>query len=170
MSSCYLTLSPNGTFLLTVDENNRCLFINLHRHVVLHCVKFKYPVNAIQFSPNGNYIAVGAVGVIAKSGNDGKLDEIRGEDSEPPSLGTPERDGEGKKRRDFDGKGVDSGEEKWYLHIHPILNYWPRGQMITKSRYECRRRCGAPMVVISGGGGPGGGHLCLGLGYVWCVD
>ncbi|KAK3219522.1 hypothetical protein Dsin_013492 [Dipteronia sinensis] len=37
------------------------------------------------------------------SGSDGKLDEISGED-------------EGKKKKDFDGKGVDSGEEKWYLH------------------------------------------------------
>lgn len=55
-----LAVSPDGAFLLTVDDNNRCLFINLHRHVVLHRLKFKYPVSAVQFSPDGKYIAVGA--------------------------------------------------------------------------------------------------------------
>ena len=50
------------------------------------------------------------------SGSDGKLEEIRGEDSEPPSPGTPERNSKGKKRKDFNEKGVDSGEENWYLH------------------------------------------------------
>ncbi|GAY60045.1 hypothetical protein CUMW_199080 [Citrus unshiu] len=56
---CRIAVSPDGTFLLTVDENQRCHFINLHCHVVLHRVRFKYPVNAILFSPNGKYIAVG---------------------------------------------------------------------------------------------------------------
>ncbi|XP_044487276.1 periodic tryptophan protein 2 [Mangifera indica] len=217
---CRLAVSPDGLFLLTVDENSRCLFINLHRHVVLHRVKFKYPVNAIQFSPNGKYIAVGTgklvqiwrspgfkkevfafelirtladcndkvttlnwspdskyllvgskdlaarlfyvkeklkgvysnkpflllghrdsvvgcfFGVDKKSGrvnriftiardcyifswgysgNLGKTDEFRQEDSEPPSPGTPGRESDGKKRKDFDGKNSDLGEEE-YLH------------------------------------------------------
>lgn len=56
---CRIAVSRDGTFLLTVDENQRCHFINLHCHVVLHPVRFKYPVNAILFSPNGKYIAVG---------------------------------------------------------------------------------------------------------------
>ncbi|KAK1588701.1 hypothetical protein Q3G72_026191 [Acer saccharum] len=251
---CRLAVSPNGTFLLTVDENNRCLFINLHRHVVLHRVKFKYPVNTIQFSPNGNYIAVGAGKLVqiwrspgfkkevfgfelvrtladcndkvtalnwspdskyllvgskdlaarlfyvneklkgvqsnkpflllghrdsivgcffsvdkrtdrvnkiytitrdcrifswGYSGSDGKLDEIRGEDSEPPSPGTPERDGKGKKRKDFDGKGVDSGEEKWYLHKQ-------KWQLLRKDDFKqapakltaCDYHRGLDMVVV----------------------
>ncbi|KAJ0008389.1 hypothetical protein Pint_30056 [Pistacia integerrima] len=217
---CRLAVSPDGTFLLTVDENQRCLFINLHRHVVLHRVKFKYPVNAIQFSPNGKYIAVGTgklvqiwrspgfkkevfafelirtladcndkvtalnwspdskyllvgskdlaarlfyvkeklkgfhsnkpflllghrdsvvgcffsvdkksgrvnrIFTIARdcyifswgySGNDGKIDEIREEGSEPPSPGTPGKESDGKKRKDFDGKDGDLCEEE-YLH------------------------------------------------------
>ncbi|KAJ0076070.1 hypothetical protein Patl1_34448 [Pistacia atlantica] len=217
---CRLAVSPDGTFLLTVDENQRCLFINLHRHVVLHRVKFKYPVNAIQFSPNGKYIAVGTgklvqiwrspgfkkevfalelirtladcndkvtalnwspdskyllvgskdlaarlfyvkeklkgvhsnkpflllghrdsvvgcfFGVDKKSGrvnriftiardcyifswgysgNDGKIDEISEEGSEPPSPGTPGKESDGKKRKDFDGKDGDLCEEE-YLH------------------------------------------------------
>ncbi|KAJ4718323.1 periodic tryptophan protein 2 [Melia azedarach] len=218
---CRLAVSHDGTFLLTVDENNRCLFINLHRHVVLHRVRFKHPVNSIQFSPNGKYIAVGTgkivqiwrspgfkkevfafelirtladcndkvtalnwspdskyllvgskdlaarlfyvkeklkgihsnkpllllghrdsvvgcffgvdrktnrvnrIYTIARdaymfswgySGYDGKADETRGEDSQPPSPGTPGRDGEGKKRKDFDGKDEDLSGEEEYLH------------------------------------------------------
>lgn len=49
------------------------------------------------------------------SGNDGKIDETM-EDSEPPSPGTPEREGEGKKRNDFDGKDEELGEQQEYLH------------------------------------------------------
>ncbi|KAF4399740.1 hypothetical protein G4B88_022823 [Cannabis sativa] len=55
---CRIAASPDGVFLLTVDENRRCLFINLRRRVVLHRITFKHPVNAVKFSPNGAYIAV----------------------------------------------------------------------------------------------------------------
>ncbi|KAF5453210.1 hypothetical protein F2P56_028127 [Juglans regia] len=55
---CRLAVSPDGVFLLTVDGNNRCLLINLHRHVVLHRISFKHPVNALAFSPCGSRIAV----------------------------------------------------------------------------------------------------------------
>ncbi|MBA0587545.1 periodic tryptophan protein 2 [Gossypium raimondii] len=55
-----IAASPDGVFLLTVDDNNRCLFINLPRRVVLHRITFKHPVNAVKFSPNGKYIAVAA--------------------------------------------------------------------------------------------------------------
>lgn len=54
-----LAVSPDGNFLLAVDENSRSLFINLRRHVVLHRLSFKKPVSAVRFSPNGSYIAVG---------------------------------------------------------------------------------------------------------------
>lgn len=55
-----IAASPDGVFLLAVDENRRCLFINLRRRVVLHRITFKYAVNAVKFSPNGAYIAVAA--------------------------------------------------------------------------------------------------------------
>lgn len=55
---CRIAASPDGVFLLTVDENNRCLFINLRRRVVLHRISFKKSVNAVKFSPDGAYIAV----------------------------------------------------------------------------------------------------------------
>ncbi|XP_022723341.1 periodic tryptophan protein 2 [Durio zibethinus] len=55
-----IAASPDGVFLVTVDDKNRCLFINLPRRVVLHRITFKHPVNALKFSPNGKYIAVAA--------------------------------------------------------------------------------------------------------------
>lgn len=55
-----VAVSPDGVFLLAVDENNRCLFINLPRRAVLHRITFKGPVHAVEFSPDGKFIAVGA--------------------------------------------------------------------------------------------------------------
>lgn len=55
-----IAASPDGVFILTVDENNRCLFINLHRRVVLHRLSFKHPVSDVKFSPDGRLIAVAA--------------------------------------------------------------------------------------------------------------
>ncbi|KAJ4952632.1 hypothetical protein NE237_029464 [Protea cynaroides] len=54
-----IAVSPDGNFLLTIDENNRCQFINLCRRVVLHRMSFKKPVSAIKFSPDGALIAIG---------------------------------------------------------------------------------------------------------------
>ncbi|OWM81820.1 periodic tryptophan protein 2 [Punica granatum] len=51
--------SPDGVFLLAIDDNNRCLFINLPRRAVLHRITFKGPVHAAEFSPDGKFIAVG---------------------------------------------------------------------------------------------------------------
>ncbi|KAF5739113.1 Periodic tryptophan protein 2-like protein [Tripterygium wilfordii] len=53
-----IAASPDGTFLLTVDENRRCLFINVPRRAVLHRITFKFPVATLKFSPDGAYIAV----------------------------------------------------------------------------------------------------------------
>ncbi|KAM1714573.1 hypothetical protein ACFX11_025413 [Malus domestica] len=53
-----IAASPDGVFLLTADDNRRCLFINLRQRVVLHRISFKNSVNAIEFSPNGAFIAV----------------------------------------------------------------------------------------------------------------
>ncbi|KAK2974365.1 hypothetical protein RJ640_021221 [Escallonia rubra] len=55
-----LAASPDGLFLLAVDDNNRCLLINLRRRAVLHRLSFKHPVAAVQFSPDGRLIAVAA--------------------------------------------------------------------------------------------------------------
>ncbi|KAG8379867.1 hypothetical protein BUALT_Bualt07G0134000 [Buddleja alternifolia] len=55
-----ITASPDGLFILTIDENNRCLFINLPRRAVLHRISFKHPVAAAKFSPDGRFIAVAA--------------------------------------------------------------------------------------------------------------
>ncbi|KAF2323261.1 hypothetical protein GH714_034366 [Hevea brasiliensis] len=225
-----LSASPDGTFLLTVDENNRCHFINIPRRVVLHRITFKKPVNAIRFSPDGKFIAVATgklvqiwrspgfkkeyfafelvrtladcedtvtaldwnldckyllvgskdltarlfcveklqEGILNKpflflghrdavvgcffgfdkktknvdkvytiardgyifswsyNGNDDKFSDDDEQDSEPPSPGTPERDGKGnldsgsqsnlKKRKDFDGKDGNLGVKEGYLH------------------------------------------------------
>ncbi|XP_052183465.1 periodic tryptophan protein 2 [Diospyros lotus] len=56
-----IAVSPDGVFLLVIDDNSRCLFINLRRRVVLHRISFKKPVSALKFSPDGAFIAV-AVG------------------------------------------------------------------------------------------------------------
>ncbi|KAK4735995.1 hypothetical protein R3W88_010256 [Solanum pinnatisectum] len=55
-----IAASPDGVFLLAIDENNRCLFINLLRRAVLHHITFKHPVAAAKFSPDGQLIAVAA--------------------------------------------------------------------------------------------------------------
>ncbi|KAK4479702.1 hypothetical protein RD792_015233 [Penstemon davidsonii] len=55
-----IAASPDGVFLLTVDENNRCLFINLPRRAVLHRLSFKHTVSDAKFSPDGRFIAVAA--------------------------------------------------------------------------------------------------------------
>ncbi|PSS17882.1 Periodic tryptophan protein [Actinidia chinensis var. chinensis] len=55
-----IAASPDGVFLLAVDENSRCLFVNLRRRVVLHRMSFKKPVAAAKFSPDGAFIAVAA--------------------------------------------------------------------------------------------------------------
>lgn len=60
-----IAVSPNGTLLLSVDEEGRCLLINLHRRVVLHWISFKNAVRAIKFSPDGALFAV-AIGKLVQ--------------------------------------------------------------------------------------------------------
>ncbi|CAI8613079.1 unnamed protein product [Vicia faba] len=55
-----IAVSPDGTFLLAIDDNNRCLFINLRRRALLHRITFKHRVGAVKFSPDGGLIAVAA--------------------------------------------------------------------------------------------------------------
>ncbi|KAB2623915.1 periodic tryptophan protein 2-like protein [Pyrus ussuriensis x Pyrus communis] len=110
-----IAASPDGVFLLTVDDNRRCLFINLRQRVVLHRISFKNPVNALEFSPNGTFIAV------ATGESDGT--EVK----EPASPGTPIRDGDDevegigsgnvKKRKGYEGREGDLDEEGGGLHM-----------------------------------------------------
>lgn len=60
-----IAVSPDGNFILAVDENNRSQFINLHHRIVLHRITFKGKVSAVQFSPNGQFIAV-AIGKLVQ--------------------------------------------------------------------------------------------------------
>ncbi|KAG8926587.1 hypothetical protein FRC02_008788 [Tulasnella sp. 418] len=53
-----VALSPDGNILISVDEDGRALLVNFRRGVVLHHVNFKKPVKAIQFAPDGKYVAV----------------------------------------------------------------------------------------------------------------
>ncbi|PQQ21285.1 periodic tryptophan protein 2 homolog [Prunus yedoensis var. nudiflora] len=172
-----IAASPDGVFLLTVDENHRCQFINLRQRVVLHRISFKNAVNAIKFSPDGAHIAVatgklvqiwrspgfkkeffpfelvrtfadcddkvvslewspdssyllaGSKDLTARlffwgmSGNEGEFDGM--DVTEPPSPGTPDRDGDGtvegvgsgdiKKRKGYEGRGGNLDEEGGYL-------------------------------------------------------
>ncbi|KAK7303555.1 hypothetical protein RJT34_14462 [Clitoria ternatea] len=55
-----IDVSPDGTFLLAVDDRNRCLFINLRRRTLLHRITLKDRVTAVKFSPDGALIAVAA--------------------------------------------------------------------------------------------------------------
>ncbi|KAJ8452785.1 hypothetical protein Cgig2_014548 [Carnegiea gigantea] len=60
-----IAVSSDGNFILAVDENNRSQFINLHHRIVLHRITFKGKVSALQFSPNGQFIAV-AIGKLVQ--------------------------------------------------------------------------------------------------------
>lgn len=58
-----LCVSPNGSLLLSVDEDGRALLINRARRALLHHFSFKEAVRAAKFSPDGRYLAV-AVGKV----------------------------------------------------------------------------------------------------------
>ncbi len=54
-----LCISPNGSLLLSIDEDGRALLINKRRRALLHHFSFKGPVAVAKFSPDGQYLAVG---------------------------------------------------------------------------------------------------------------
>ncbi|KAL7275789.1 U3 snoRNP protein [Rhizina undulata] len=56
-----IALSPQGTLLLSVDEDGRAILTNFVRRTVLHHFNFKSQVQDIKFSPDGTHFAV-AVG------------------------------------------------------------------------------------------------------------
>ncbi|KAI5852995.1 WD40-repeat-containing domain protein [Morchella snyderi] len=56
-----LALSPQGTLLLTVDEDGKAILTNFIRRTTLHYFNFKSKVTDLKFSPDGKHFAV-AVG------------------------------------------------------------------------------------------------------------
>lgn len=59
-----IEVSPNGSLLLSVDEDGRSVLVNLHTQLVLHYFSFKCPVTALKFSPDGALIAAGVGKVV----------------------------------------------------------------------------------------------------------
>ncbi|ETM99384.1 hypothetical protein PPTG_18846 [Phytophthora nicotianae INRA-310] len=53
-----VAVSHDSRLLLAVDEDGRCLLVNLKRGAVLYRFHFKQPVKALNFSPDDRYIAV----------------------------------------------------------------------------------------------------------------
>lgn len=52
-----IAVSPDGSLLLSVDEDGKALLISIRCRVVLHHFSFKGPISALQFSPDGSLIA-----------------------------------------------------------------------------------------------------------------
>jgi len=59
--------SPDGVFLVTIDEDGRCLLINKRRQALLHRFSFRGPVGDAKFSPDGRFLACG-VGKVLQVG------------------------------------------------------------------------------------------------------
>lgn len=53
-----VAVSHDSRLLLVVDEDGRCLLVNLKRGAVLYRFHFKQPVKALMFSPDDRFIAV----------------------------------------------------------------------------------------------------------------
>ncbi|SCU78010.1 LANO_0A01838g1_1 [Lachancea nothofagi CBS 11611] len=53
-----VALNPQGTLLLSVDEDGRAILVNFRAKTVLHHFNFKEPVSALQFSPDGSLFAL----------------------------------------------------------------------------------------------------------------
>ncbi|KAH8434541.1 snoRNA-binding rRNA-processing protein PWP2 [Aspergillus melleus] len=53
-----LDLTPQGSLLLTIDENGRAILTNFRRRIVIHHFSFKGRVSALKFSPSGRHFAV----------------------------------------------------------------------------------------------------------------
>lgn len=54
-----LALSPDGTLLLSVDEDGRAILTHLPRRLALYHFSFKAPISALAFSPSGRHFAAG---------------------------------------------------------------------------------------------------------------
>ena len=52
-----VALNPQGSLLLSVDEDGRAILSHIHRQVVLYHFSFKSSVLALKFSPDGKFFA-----------------------------------------------------------------------------------------------------------------
>jgi len=54
-----IALSPDDRFLIVIDVENHAVLINFRRSIILHRFQFKKSVKVCQFSPCGQFFAVG---------------------------------------------------------------------------------------------------------------
>ncbi|KAG0637239.1 WD40-repeat-containing domain protein [Tuber brumale] len=55
-----IALSPQGTLLLSIDEDGRAILTNFSRRTVLHHFNFRSAIHDVKFSPDGSHFAVAA--------------------------------------------------------------------------------------------------------------
>ena len=55
-----IALNPQGTLMISVDEDGRAILVNFKARTVLHHFNFKNQVKSIEFSPDGTHFALGA--------------------------------------------------------------------------------------------------------------
>ncbi|XP_059484543.1 periodic tryptophan protein 2 homolog [Neocloeon triangulifer] len=53
-----LDLSPNGRFLLAIEETGKAYYISMVTQTILHTYHFKRKITRIKFSPDGKYFAI----------------------------------------------------------------------------------------------------------------
>lgn len=55
-----IALNPQGSLLMSIDEDGRAILVNFKARTVLHHFNFKNKVRSIEFSPDGTHFAVAA--------------------------------------------------------------------------------------------------------------
>lgn len=55
-----IALNPQGSLMISVDEDGRAILVNFKARTVLHHFNFKNQVRCIQFSPDGTHFAIAA--------------------------------------------------------------------------------------------------------------
>ena len=55
-----IALNPQGTLMMSVDEDGRAILVNFKARTVLHHFNFKNVVRSLEFSPDGTHFAVAA--------------------------------------------------------------------------------------------------------------
>lgn len=55
-----IALNPQGSLMISVDEDGRAILVNFRARTVLHHFNFKNQVKSIEFSPDGTHFALGA--------------------------------------------------------------------------------------------------------------
>ncbi|KAI3637136.1 hypothetical protein MIR68_004842 [Amoeboaphelidium protococcarum] len=53
-----MDVSPDGQFIMCIDEDGRAVMAHVQRRVIVHRFTFKSRVTAMKFSPDGMYVAV----------------------------------------------------------------------------------------------------------------